>query len=103
MSVLLEFSMFPTDRGESVSADVSQANAAIRDSGHPYRLTPMGTVVETETLPEALAVIQSAYDALSPRSRRIYASLKMDIREGVSGRLEGKIASVERRIGSVQT
>jgi len=46
MSVLLEFSMFPTDKGESISAYVSRILTLIDDSGVPYRLTPMGTIVD---------------------------------------------------------
>jgi uncharacterized protein (TIGR00106 family) len=103
MSVLLEFSMFPTDKGESVSAYVSRAIDAIRSSGYPYRLTPMGTVIETPTVAEALTVVQAAYDALAPHSNRIYSSLKMDIRHGRDNRLEGKIASVQKHIGEVNT
>ena len=101
MSVLLEFAMFPTDKGESVSADVSQAVDAIRSSGYPYQLTPMGTIIEAPTLAEALSVVQAAYDALAPHSNRIYSSLKMDIRHGHDNRLEGKIASIQRHIGEV--
>jgi uncharacterized protein (TIGR00106 family) len=103
VSVLLEFSMFPTDKGESVSAYVSQAIDAIRSSGLPYQLTPMGTIIEAPTLAEALSVIQAAYDALAPHSNRIYSSLKMDIRHGKDDRLEGKIASIQHHIGEVNT
>ena len=41
MSVLLEFSMFPTDKGESVSAYVGRILTFIDGSGVSYRLTPM--------------------------------------------------------------
>jgi hypothetical protein len=44
MSVLAELTMFPTDRGESVSAYVSRIIAMIDDRGLDYRLTPMGTI-----------------------------------------------------------
>ena len=60
MSVLLEFAMFPTDQGESVSAYVSRVIEMIRETGIPYQLTPMGTILETETLEQALAVVQQA-------------------------------------------
>lgn len=53
MSVLLEFSMFPTDKGESVSAYVSQVIKMIDQSGVSYRLTAMGTIIETDTLHDA--------------------------------------------------
>jgi len=49
MSVLLEFSMFPTDKGESVSTHVSKVIKMIHDSGVTYQLTPMGTIIETAT------------------------------------------------------
>ncbi len=104
ISVLLEFSMFPTSddcrEGASVSAQVSKIIEMIDQSGHPYRLTPMGTVVETETIQEALKIIEEAYNCLSD-CERVYAALKFDIRKGRSNRLEGKIASVEKRIGKV--
>lgn len=101
MSVLLEFSMFPTDKGESVSPFVSRIISMIRASGLNYRLTPMGTVVEAEGLPEILDLIAKAYNELEPDCNRVYSSLKLDIRKGPVGRLEGKIQSVENQIGDV--
>jgi len=100
MSVLMELSIFPTDQGESLSAHVSEVVRMIRDSGLAYRLTPMGTIVETEELSAALAVVERAEAILQRRGcRRIYAALKLDIRAGQSGRLEQKIRSVEAKIG----
>lgn len=101
MSVLLEFSMFPTDKGESVSPFVSRIISMIRASGLNYRLTPMGTVVEAEGLPEILDLIAKAYNELEPDCNRVYSSLKLDIRKGPMGRLEDKIQSVENQIGDV--
>lgn len=101
MSVLLEFSMFPTDKGESVSPYVSRIISMIRASGLNYRLTPMGTVVEADGLPDILDLISKAYNELEPDCNRVYSSLKLDIRKGPLGRLEGKIQSVEDQIGDV--
>ena len=102
MSVLLEFAMFPTDKGDSVSQYVSQIIDSIRNSGYPYKLTAMGTIVETATVAEALAVVQKSYDVLEPHSRRIYTSINMDIQKGKDGRLVSKIKSIEDKIGEVQ-
>ncbi|MCX7760052.1 MAG: MTH1187 family thiamine-binding protein [Hydrogenothermaceae bacterium] len=99
MSFLVEFSMFPTDKGESVSQYVSRIIDMIDKSGVPYRLTPMGTVFEVETMEEALDIINRAYKQLEPDCNRVYTAIKMDIRKGKSGRLEGKIKSVENRLG----
>ncbi len=103
MSVLLEFSMFPTDQGESVSAHVSPIIEMIDGSGVDYRLTPMGTVIETETLREAMDIVERAYAVLDARGcKRVYSSLKLDIRKGRSQRMIRKIASVKEKIGEVR-
>ncbi len=102
MSVLLEFAMFPTDKGESVSSYVSRIIKMIDGSGENYQLTPMGTIVETQSLQKALDLVQKAYALLEPDCKRVYCSLKLDIRQGPEGRLTGKILSVEEKIGSVK-
>ncbi|MBM3316768.1 MAG: MTH1187 family thiamine-binding protein [Candidatus Eisenbacteria bacterium] len=96
--VLLEFSMTPLDKGESVSAFVSRSLEIIDRSGLPYRLNPMGTVVEG-TWEEALAVVTRCFERMRTDCGRISVSIKIDYRCGRSGRLEGKIASLERRLG----
>ena len=102
MSVLLEFSMFPTSpdgrEGASVSAQVSKVIDAIDKSGVAYQLTPMGTIIETDTMKEALAIIELAYEQLN-ECQRVYSSLKFDIRKNTKNRLKTKIASVEKHIG----
>ncbi|WP_321778116.1 MTH1187 family thiamine-binding protein [Sulfurimonas sp.] len=101
LSVLLEFSMFPTSDecrdGSSVSAQVSKIIDAIDKSGVSYQLTPMGTVVETDTMKEALSIIELAYEQLSD-CERVYSSLKFDIRKNTKNRLKTKIASVEKAL-----
>ena len=101
MSVLLEFAMFPTDKGESISPYVSKVIQLLRESGVTYQLTAMGTIIETETLSEALALVQQSYDILEPDCDRVYSSLKFDIRKGKSQCLTQKITSVEKIIGAV--
>lgn len=101
MSVLLEFAIFPTDKDESISPYVSKVIQMIRESGASYQLTAMGTIIETETLPEALALVQQSYDVLEPDCDRVYSSLKFDIRKGKSKCLTQKIKSVENIIGEV--
>ena len=54
MSVLLEFAMFPTSgdcrEGGSVSKHVSRIIDMIDKSGYAYQLTPMGTIVEADSV-----------------------------------------------------
>ena len=101
MSVLLEFAMFPTSdecrEGASVSKQVSKVIDAIDKSGVNYQLTPMGTVVETDTMKEALDIIELAYAQLED-CERVYSSLKFDIRKNTKNRLKSKIESVQRNL-----
>ncbi len=102
-SVLLEFSMFPTDHGESKSEYVSQVVKVVKDSGLEYQLTPMATIVETKDIKEALALVEKCYNTLdSLGCNRVYSVLKFDIRKGYEDRLQGKIKSVEDKIGEVR-
>ena len=99
MSIMLEFAMFPTDKGESVSSYVSKIIEMIDKSGVSYKLTPMGTVIECEKMDEALEIIKKSYECLEKDCSRIYSSMNFDIRKGKTGRLEGKIASIEQKLG----
>ncbi|MCU7929252.1 MAG: MTH1187 family thiamine-binding protein [Candidatus Thiodiazotropha sp. (ex Codakia rugifera)] len=102
MSVLLEFSIFPLDQGESVSQEVSQVIAMIKQSGIDYQLTAMGTLIETSTAADALSIVQKATELLhTAGSQRVYATIKIDSRVGKEHRLQGKIQSVRARIGEV--
>lgn len=98
MSVLLNFAMFPTDKGDSVSPYVSKIIKHIRHSGYANQLTAMGTLIETETLPEALALINDAYKILEQDCERVYVTVNIDIKKGKSGRIESKIRSIEDKL-----
>lgn len=98
LSVLLEFSMFPTSdncrEGASVSKQVAKIIDAIDKSGVAYQLTPMGTIIEAQSMKEALSIIELAYEQVED-CERVYSSLKFDIRKDKSNRLKTKIESVE--------
>ncbi|MEW8508762.1 MAG: MTH1187 family thiamine-binding protein [Candidatus Thiodiazotropha sp.] len=102
MSVILEFSIFPLDRGASVSAEVSQVVDMIRHSGVTYRLTAMGTLIETSNIAEALAIVEQATGVLHDNGcRRVYAAVKIDSRPGREHGLQEKLRSIQQRIGEV--
>lgn len=101
MSVLMQFAMFPTDKGVSASPFVSRIIAMIRESGLPYQLSAMGTIIETETLEEAQSVVDKAFALLKHDCSRVYCTVTFDIRDGKTGRMKQKIASIEDKIGPV--
>jgi uncharacterized protein (TIGR00106 family) len=96
--ILLEFSMSPMDKGESVSEQVSRSLKIIDQSGVPYRLNPMGTVLEGD-FDEVIGVIKQCFDTMRTDCKRITCGIKIDYREGKSGRLESKISSIENKLG----
>lgn len=98
MSVLVNLAMFPTDKGESVSHHVSRVVKQIKKSGVSYQLTSMGTLIETETLTEALALVDDAYRVLEEDCDRVYLNMTIDIRKGKSNRMESKVKSVKEKI-----
>jgi uncharacterized protein (TIGR00106 family) len=98
MSVLLEFSISPMDKGASVGEYVARALDVIDRSGVAYRLNPMGTVLEGEW-EEVFGVVQQCFERLEADCERISISIKVDFRKGAERRIEGKTASVEKRLG----
>ena len=96
--VLLEFSMSPLEKGESVGQYVARSLEIIEASGLDYRLHAMGTIIEGE-LDEVLAVLKRCLEAMAADCHRITCTAKLDYRQGHSGRLESKVASVEQRLG----
>jgi len=96
--LLAEFSIWPMDKGESVSPYVARALDIVDKSGLPYKLGPLGTCIEGEW-GEVMAVIQKCYEELAQDSNRIACTLKMDWRRGRSGSLEGKVEAVEKLLG----
>ena len=97
-SVLLEFSMTPLDKGPSVGTYVARSIDLIDRSGIPYRLNPMGTVLEGEW-DEVMEVVRACYERMREDCERISCTIKIDYRRGASGRLESKIRSVEKHLG----
>lgn len=98
MSVLLEFSMTPLDKGESVSTYVARSLEIIDQSGLPYRLGPMGTCLEGEWL-EVIAVVGKCLERMGQDCNRVSISIRADYRKGRRGGLTKKIASVQRKVG----
>lgn len=99
MSVLISMSIFPLDKGESVGEYAARAVKVIHESGFPYKVSPMETVIETESVEEALEIINKCFKALEGDCNRIICHIRIDYRKGKSGRIESKVKSVEEKLG----
>jgi uncharacterized protein (TIGR00106 family) len=94
--LLIELSMSPMGKGDSVSKWVARAVDVIDRSGLDYRLGPMGTCIEGEW-DEVMAVVRDCWKAMGRDCPRITFSIKGDWRRGAKGRIEGKVRSVRSK------
>ncbi len=97
MSVLVELTIFPTDKGVSVSPYVARVVAILRSSGLSCQLGPMGTSIEGEW-DDIMAAVSKCYHELATDCDRIYIVMKADCRRGAEDRLHGKVESVESKL-----
>src|SRR5262249_30284217 len=96
--VLLDFSMSPLGKGESVSPYVARCLEVIAASGLNYRLHAMGTIIEGDW-DQVFAVVQRCYEALRPDCERITCSIRVDYRKGDASRLDRKVKRVQELVG----
>jgi uncharacterized protein (TIGR00106 family) len=98
MSVIVDFSIFPVDKGDSVGLYVAKAVKIIRESGLDYRIGPMGTCIEGEW-EDVMGVVNRCFEKMKEESSRIYMTLKVDYRQDQNERLAGKVKSLEDKLG----
>ena len=96
--VLLEFSMSPLDKGESLSPYVARILNIIDSSGTTYKLTPMGSILEGE-YEDVMNVVKDCFQELQKDCNRISVSIKIDYRAGNNSRLSSKIERIESILG----
>jgi uncharacterized protein (TIGR00106 family) len=95
---LLEFSVSPMGKGESVSAYVARCVEIVDASGLDYEVHAMGTIVEG-SLDAVLDVMRRSIEVVAADCERVSCTAKIDIRRGHQGTILGKVSSVEQRIG----
>ena len=96
--MLAQVSIFPTDQGESVGEHVARVVRLIADSGLAFRVTAMGTEIEGEPT-EVFDLIKHCHLVMREHARRVYTTVSIDDRVGSVDRLNGKVESLERRLG----
>ena len=96
MSCVVQFAIFPLDKGNtpSLAPYVARALKIVRESGLPYTLGPMGTVLEGE-YHEIMAVIGRCHDELRADCDRVYLTVAVDSKAAGRERMTGKVQSVE--------
>jgi uncharacterized protein (TIGR00106 family) len=97
MSVLVNFSIFPLDKGESVSQYVARAVKIIKDSGLAHKLGSMGTSIEGDW-DEVMSVVTRCFKQLTEDCDRIYLTIAGDYRRKGKDRIAAKVDSVEEKL-----
>ncbi len=89
----------PSDTGgESLGEYVAEVLDLIDRSGLPYRTGPMGTTIEGDW-DSVMALVKRCHFQMRSHSKRVSTLIKIDDRADRSGRLDGKTASLEARLG----
>jgi uncharacterized protein (TIGR00106 family) len=96
MAVIVEFSVIPLGEGTSVSSLVARAVKALEDAGIKHVATPMGTILEAESLEEALQYVKLAHEAVfKAGAKRVVTMIKIDDRRDAERRMEDKLRSLD--------
>jgi uncharacterized protein (TIGR00106 family) len=96
--MLTEFSIIPIGIGSSIGDQIAEVLKIIDASGLPYRINPMGTVVEGEW-DDIMKLIKKCHETVLNTGERVITAISIDDRKGKPNRIEEKIKSIERRLG----
>lgn len=96
--MLAEFSIVPIGMGSSIGDRLAEALKIVDASGLPYKINPMGTVVEGEW-DEIMKLIKKCHMAVMKKGERALTTISIDDRKGKRNRIDEKVKSIEKRIG----
>jgi uncharacterized protein (TIGR00106 family) len=96
--MLVEFSIVPIGKGSSIGDEIAKVLKIVDQSGLPYKVNPMGTVVEGKW-DEVMGLIKKCHNAVMRSGERVVTTISIDDRKRKPNRIEEKVRSVERRLG----
>jgi uncharacterized protein (TIGR00106 family) len=96
--MLIEFSIIPIGVGSSIGKQLAEVLKIVDASGLPYKVNPMGTVLEGEW-DEIMKLIKKCHMTVMKAGERTLTTISIDDRKGKPNRIDKKVKSIERRIG----
>lgn len=96
MTVIARFEVIPVHEG-SMTADIARAIDVLDRFDVAYETTPMGTILEANTLDEIFAAARAAHDSIG--GERVVTSLEIDDHRGRRQHGGERVASVENELG----
>jgi uncharacterized protein (TIGR00106 family) len=102
LTVMAELSLVPLGTSSTeLSTYIAEALKRIKQvKGLKWQLTPMGTIIETDSLDKLFEVVRDAHEALFViGAKRVSTLIKIDDRRDIhSERMKGKVDSVLAKI-----
>jgi uncharacterized protein (TIGR00106 family) len=96
--MLAEFSIVPVGVGSSVGDQLAEVLRIVDESGLPYKINPMGTVIEGEW-DEVMKLVKKCHKSVMKNGERAVTTISIDDRKGKPNRIEAKVKSIEKRLG----
>jgi uncharacterized protein (TIGR00106 family) len=95
---LVDFSVFPLDKGESVGDYVARCLKIVEQSGLEYQCHAMGTTIEGD-IEQVFNVVKLCVSELATDCNRVECMMKLDYRKGYNEELISRLARIEKQVG----
>ncbi len=96
--MVVNFTIVPIGKESSLSTKVAEVLEIVSESGISYKLHSMGTILEGEW-DEIIKLIKKCHKKILKDSDRVLTTITIDDRKGRTGRISGKVKSVEKKLG----
>ncbi len=96
--MVVNFSIVPIGKESSLSSQVAEILKIVSESGISYKLHSMGTILEGDW-DEIMRLIKKCHKRVLKDSDRVLTTITIDDRKGRTGRISGKVKSVEKKLG----
>ncbi|GAB6135955.1 MTH1187 family thiamine-binding protein [Thermococcus prieurii] len=100
--VIVEFVVVPLGE-KSLSRYVAEVIKLLERKGVKYQLTPMATIIETDTVGKAFEIIEEAHELMFKLgAERVSTTVRIDDRRDKERHMEDKVKSVLEKVGEVR-
>ena len=96
--MVVNFSIVPIGKGRSLSTQVAEVLRIVSESGINYKLHAMGTILEGDW-DKIMNLIKKCHKRILKDSDRVLTTITIDDHKGRTGRISGKVSSVESKLG----
>ncbi len=96
--MVVNFSIVPIGKKSSLSVQVAEILRIVSESGINYKLHSMGTILEGDW-DEIMRLIKKCHKKILKDSDRVLTTITIDDHKGRTGRITGKVKSVEKKLG----